>query len=806
MADRGGVGGLVVSRAGDKGDVQRGMGTFQKRKDVSPNYKPYELVEQGAGDSTPERSARLYEESVGYKNLASSPEVAQRAKFAVGSGLDDVFAVMEFLRNKWLVLYRLYRGDTVNQYSYGRIPLHSPEPYKIVETIQPQIMRTLFGSEQWYRLYAESQEHDDNSKAQEAICRKQFRAMQHQQKASRGIRDGLIYGTQIQKLWWKQEVDEMTYRVGRRRPDENIPGGSKVELEEVKSEEFTFDGNYIDNVSIFDFFAPPNASSIDDAEWCADRSMWPDYKVKEMGELGHWVNLEVLKDNPGTLSASFGDEFKERKSYSYGVFDPAQAAQAPHIPHYEVIDWWGPLVIQKDGGSYTTKICNVVAIRLSGNELLIVRITENPYWHKKKPYQVWKPIDLEDEFYGIGAIEMIARLSREKDIKRDLLMAATQLEANPMFAVSDQANIPDGQLILQPGLCLRVPSVKDSIAPIHVPKVSDAALKAENQLTLDIRETAGTSSPAMGAQDPFGKSGKTATQHTAEIDQSKLRIAPMISNYEIQMIEPMLNQMTWNNQQFLSYEQVVREVGSAGLNYTDRYTIGPEQLIGRFVCQPLASFKLLTKQTQVQQLVNLLDRIPIFAQTYGPKSIKGPQLLAHVLEFGFDIRNAGDFVERPPDASELLSALQETEIWYHANVPPVKADDNHLRHALVHLEELKSERFEKLWQHDPGTAARARAHVAEHLQILAITQEQQEKQIMDMQQVATAMQIQPPQSIGGMGVDGAAVNIPGAGTPTQQPGSPKVRRNEIERGEGNDAATSQAQSSAMQNAPNPGAQ
>jgi len=804
MGDRGGLDGLTISQNPGTAGGNRGMGTYKKRKGVEPNYAPYTLTELGAGDSTPERQARLYEESVGHKNLAGNAEISERAKYAVLAGLKDVFNVMEFLRNKWLVLYRLYRGETVNEFSYGRLPLHSPEPFKIVETIQPQIFRTLFGSEQWFRLYAQAMEHDDNSKSQEAICRQQLRVMQHGQKASRGIRDGLIYGTQIQKLWWKQEVDEMTYRVGRRRPDKSIPGGSKVELEEVKSEEFTFDGNFMENVSIFDFLTSPNASSIDDAEWAADRSMWPDYKVKEMGELGHWVGLEALRDHPGSNDASFGDEFKERKSYAYGVFDPREASAAPHVPHYEVIDWWGPLVIQKNDGSYVTKQCNVVVIEPS-SLALVVRITENPYWHKKKPYQAWKPIDLEDEFYGIGAIEMIARLSREKDVKRQLLMAATQLEANPMFEVSDQANIPDGQLILQPGLCLRVPVVGQSIAPIHVPKVSDSALKAENQLTVDIRETAGTNSPSMGAQDPFGGGGKTATQHTSEIDQGKLRLSPMIANYEMQIVEPMLNQMTWNNQQFLSYEQVVREVGSAGLNYTDRYTIGPEQLIGRFVVQPLASFKLLTKQTQVQQLVNLLDRIPIFAQTYGPQSINGPKLLAHVLEFGFDIRNAGEYVKQAPDESELLSAMQEQELWYHANVPPVKADDNHLRHALVHLEEIKGERFEALYKHDPGSAAKARAHVAEHLQILAITQEQQEKQIMDMQQVATAMQIQPPQSIGGMGVDGAAVNIPGAGTPDQQPTSPKVRRNEMERGEGNSAATSESLSASTQNAPNPGA-
>ncbi len=802
MGDRGGLDGLVMSRVDSSAVQSRGMGSYQRRKGTKPNFAPYELREQGVGDTDVAKSARLYEESVGYKNLANDPDVAMRAKYAVLAGLKDVFNVMEFLRNKWLILYRLYRGETTNEFSYGRLPLHSPEPYKIVETMQPQIMRTLFGSEQWFRLYAEQQDHDDNSRSQEVMCQKQFRAMNHMQKASRGIRDGLIYGTQIQKLWWKQEIGDQSYRVGKRRPDPNIPGGTRVELSEVKNTEFTYDGNFIENVSIFDFLTAPNSSGMDDAEWAADRSMWMDWKVKAMGEMGHWINLEKLRDHPGTADLSFGDEFKERKSYAYGVFDPREASNAPHIPHYQIFDWWGPLVIKDNNGSYVTKECNVVMIEPDGPQI-IARITENPYWHKQKPYQAWRPIDLEDEFYGIGAIEMIARLSREKDITRQLLMAATQLEANPAFQISDQANIPDGQLILQPGLCLRVPDVANSIAPIHVPQVSDSALKAENQLTLDIRETAGTSSPAMGAQDPFGKSGKTATQHTSEIDQSKLRISPMIANYETMTMQPMLHQMTWNNQQFLSYEQIVREVGAAGLNYTDRYTIGPEQMIGRFLVQPLASFKLLTKQTQVQQLVNLLDRVPIMAQLYGPQAINGIKLLAHIMEVGFDIRNTGDFIKLPPDESSLLTAVQEQELWYHGNVPNVRTDDNHARHALAHLEELKGERFQYLYQNDNGTAARARAHIAEHLQILMLTQEQQEAQIMNMQQVANAMNIQPPE-MGGIGVDKASVDVAGAAGPGQAPTSPKVRRNETERGDGQNGKPQQ--SAAMANAPNPGAQ
>lgn len=804
--DRGQLGQLTTSRVDRAGgQPDRGMGSFSRKDGTKPIYGPHTLTEDYQAHRDSSHQARLYEESVGFPNLANDRFVQEQARYAVNTGLKGVFHTMEFLRNKWLVLYRLYRGELVPDVDYGNLPIHSPEPYKIVETLHPRLMRTLFGAEQWFKLYGEEAEHDENTKAQEALCRHQFRVMKHYDKASRFVRDGLIYGTAIQKTYWKQERREMRYRKVKRKPHPTIPGATVATLEEVQNLELTFDGNNVENVPIFDFLAPPNASSIDDAEWCADRSMWPDYKVKEMGELGHWRNLEALRDHPGSKDSFFGDEFKQRKAYAYGVFDPHQASRAPHIPHYEVIDWWGPLVVRKENGSYETKMCNVVMIDPNGAQI-IARVTEIPFWHGQKPYQAWRPIDLEDEFYGIGAIEMIARLSREKDVKRQLLMAATQLEANPMWLISDEANIPDGQLVLQPGLTLRVPSIQDSVAPLHVPKVSDAALKAESVLTMDIRETAGTTSPSMGAQDPFGKS-KTATQHTSEVDMTNLRVSDLVANYERQVIVPMLDQMTWNNQQFASYSKTIRDVGSVGVSFRDRWTVTPEDLIGRFIVQPLASYRLLTKQTIVQQLTNLLDRGPIINQMYGPHAVNLPKLLAYILEHGFDVRNADEFVSVPDDDSSLLTPMEEHELWYHGKVPPRRRDDNDLRHAMMHLQELGEERFGELDKGDPQLGAKVRAHIAEHFRKLALQQDRQEFRLQQFAQVAAEQGIQIPPGVDG--IDAQGVSIPGAASPDQDPTSPKVRTNEVERGDSpggqSDRPGADQQSDAMRQAPNLGA-
>jgi hypothetical protein len=40
---------------------------------------------------------------------------------------------------------------------------------------------------------------------------------------------------------------------------------------------------------------------------------------------------------------------------------------------------------------------------------LVTRVTVCPFWHQQKPYQAWRPISLEDEFYGIGSLEIAAR-------------------------------------------------------------------------------------------------------------------------------------------------------------------------------------------------------------------------------------------------------------------------------------------------------------------------------------------------------------------------------------------------------------
>jgi hypothetical protein len=277
-----------------------------------------------------------------------------------------------------------------------------------------------------------------------------------------------------------------------------------------------------------------------------------------------------------------------------------------------------------------------------------------------------------------------------------------------------------------------------------------------------------------------------------------------MENFDNDVTVPMLEQMAWNNMQFQSYEKVIRDIGPMGVRFRDRWTIRPEDLIGRFIVQPLSGFKLLTKQTQIQQLVNLFDRAPQINQMYGPNAVKMPKLYAYILEQGFDIRNVDEFIGLPPEETRLLTAIEEQELWYHGNVPPRRPDDNDMRHAISHLEEIKSDRFQMLEEGDPSTAAMARAHIADHMRKMALLQEQQEKMMMDMAQAAAMQGI----ASGDPSTADPSMSSVGGPTNTQDPGSPKVRRNEYtddSRNGESDMGGSDMKSNAMAGAPNMGA-
>lgn len=732
-----------------------GLGTVTKRKGSDPVYGRYTTEETPDDLKDLAKQDRQYNESLP-PNLAGYKDVYGRAKSAVDLTINSVFNSMEYLRNKWLTLYRLFRGESLAQYGYGRMPLHSPEPLKAVETLHPRLFKALYGIEPWFLIYGQDFRDDMPAKHQTALCRAQMMDMGYLKTARMLLREFAIYGTCVQKLYWKRKVRKVQYRHAQRIPNPEYPGTSKLILRDVEREEYEFDGNEALPVSLFDFFAPLTSNGIDHMEWCADRSLIPDYEVRKRGEAGEWLNLDELRHVPGDEVQTFRDEMKERKALSYGVSDTRQASTAPHVGHRECVDWYGPLRLDGD----TEVMCQVTILDPRQKRVPVV-VRELPFWHGQKPYQMARFIALEEETFGIGLIEAGARLSLELDSKKNLYHAAVQLEGNPMLVAGANANIHDSQLVAIPGLVLRAEN-PDDIKPLVMPRVSESILQAMQETRQDFRETTGITAPIMGESN-----SKTATQDTNDLNESNLRISGAVKSWELELVEPMLNQMCWNNQQFMTRERVLNVIGPYGLRFEDRYTIKPEQIGGRFIYVPMAGVQLANRTVQNQQLINLLDRAPQINAALGTPLIKLPALLAKIFREGFGFHDVASFITIPPEEAGVLTPLQEHEMWYHGEVPPVKELDNQLRHYIAHMAEFGTEAFQDLEKRQPATGNKARAHAAQHaleLEKLGLLQENQLMQASQMGAVQTA-------ATGGGGESGGS----GFAGPGQSGGSPGFR-------------------------------
>jgi len=737
------------------GGMSGGLGRVQKRKGSTPIYGRHQELETPDDLKDLAKQDRLFNESLS-PNMAGERDVALRAKQAVDLTINSVFNSMAYMRNKWLSLYRLFRGESLAQFSYGRVPLHSPEPFKAVETMHPRLWKALFGMEPWFLIHGQEFRDDIPAKLQTALCRAQMVDMEYETTARMLFREFMIYGTCVQKTYWRRQIRKVQYRYAQRIPNPDYPGTSKLDLRDVEREEYEFDGNDAQPVSIFDFWAPLTSNGINSMEWCADRSLVPDYQVRQRGEAGEWLNLDELEHVPGDEVQTFRDEFKERKNLSYGVSDSRQASTAPHVGHRECVDWYGPLRL--DGKSEV--MCQVTVLDPRQKRCVAV-VREIPFWHGEKPYQLGRFIELAEETFGIGLLEAGARLSMELDAKKMLYHAAVQLESNPMLVVGASANVHDSQLIAIPGLVLRA-ETSDDIKPLVMPRVSESALAAMDNLVKDYRETTGITAPVMGESN-----SRTATQDTNDLNESNLRINGAVKSFEIGIIKPMLNQMCWNNQQFMTRERVLNVIGPLGLRYQDRYEIKPEQITGRFIYVPMASVQLAQRNVQTQQLINLLDRAPAVNQLTGQETIKIPALLARIFRDGYGFHDVASFITVPPSEAGVLTPTEEHEMWYHGEVPPVKEMDNQLRHIIGHMKEIETEAFQQLEKKKPSIGNKARAHIANHMleaEKLGLMQEQVLMAAAQMGAVQNA-------ATGGGGEDGGA-GFSGAG---QKPGSPGFR-------------------------------
>lgn len=493
----------------------------------------------------------------------------------------------------------IYHGEAKTQPTNSQI--HNPYSWANIETVVPRMV-----AKRPTIIYTPREPGDEtNSELLQALFDYWWEKDGAFIKTIKWIKDSLIYGTGVVKVYWKTIEEEVTsYEYG----EDGLPlvdeGGNYVE----KTEKIvSYDDPCLENVNLYNFFVDPNAKDIQSADWVIHR-YWKTFE--ELEAAGYYKNLKTLKGIMNSQSSDQPVEEKERHSLAYG----RQETDDDTVEKIEILEMW-----DKDG------------LTILANREVIIREQANPFWHGKIPFIKLSDSIVSNEFYGKGEIEPVKKLQHALNTIQNQSIDNKNMVLMPMWKVKGE--IDDSELVARPNGIIHEDEY-NTAEPLQFPDVSRSAVEEMQNIKSDIQQALGIYDYTKAAESGVNK---TATGIGLIQEAANARFA-----HKIQLFEESLKELGGFilalYQQFITSERVIRIAGDKGNEYQQ---IIPAEISGQYDIDVKAgSTQPINKEAERQDVLNLYS---IFSQQ--PHQALNNELQKKILEkFGFD---------------ELIDALEE---------------------------------------------------------------------------------------------------------------------------------------------------
>ncbi len=391
------------------------------------------------------------------------------------------------------------------------------------------------------------------------------------------------------------------------------------------------DRPFMERVSPFDIFVDPEATTMQDARWIAQRIIRPLEEVRKDKRYKQSVRLSL----EGSHLATFDLDKKAKKEYGDDVL------RVVIWEHYDLVN--GRLCIFADGGSD-----------------FLVEPMDMPY-AMGHPYVMVRNYEVPGRFYPIGDLEMLeplqlelsatrsALMNNRKQYARKYLFRASAFDEKGLAALRsnvDNTGVPvedDGR------------PFQDIIAPMPYIPLSGDLYNYSEIISADAREVSGVSEYQRGTAPSVRR---TATEAAMIQDATNARSADKLGQIE-GFIAAIARKQLQIAQQFLTGEQVARVTGAQG--QTMWLPFDRDDIIGEydFVVEA-GSTQPANDQQRRQDAMALVSALAPFMEM----GIVNPIAIAkHVLQEGFKVRSFDKFIM--PDAIEQLEmqkAMREQQL------------------------------------------------------------------------------------------------------------------------------------------------
>lgn len=506
----------------------------------------------------------------------------------------------------WRRLVDLYRGKQFNSYSdEDRILVNMV--FATVNVIAPSI------AVNHPKITVNARNSDNAAQAVivEAVVNYWWKFRDIRSEFRRAVKDFIVVGHGWMKVGYRF-VEEEVVGTDADPSDPTADGGESSTTTVILE-----DSPFAERVSPFDIFVDPDATSMRDIRWIAQRIRRPLREVKSDKRYD-----KAARDQIGAMAVSRYTDDPSRKK----VNDKS-------VGYAEIWEFY-------DLANRT------MCVFADGADKFLVKPMAMPYAFGQ-PFVMIRNYDVPDQFYPIGDLEQIEPMQHELNETRTQMMNHRKRFARK-YLYKESAFDSLGRSALQSSEDnVMVPVISDEplgavIAPMPAVINPPEFYTQSDLITNDINQISGVSEFMRGGSPEIRR---TATEASLIQDAMNARTADKLATVELAIAE-VGRRMVSLAQQFMTGEQVARVMGKDGEPLWVSYT--REYLEGDFDFEVAAGSTQPTNESFRRQMaLQMVDAMAPFA---GAGIINMREMAAYVLQYGFGVKNPEKFMaaEQPP--------------------------------------------------------------------------------------------------------------------------------------------------------------
>lgn len=401
------------------------------------------------------------------------------------------------------------------------------------------------------------------------------------------------------------------------------------------------DAPFVERVSPHDIFVDPEATSMEDLRWIAQRVTKTYEEIKASSHYKKSAIESCSADS--TVSESWFD------AHPFKKIDSADIKRVTVWEFYDLTD--GTMCVFPE----------------TGDEFFVDPV-DQPYSFGH-PFVMLRNYDVPEQFYPMGELEALEPLQHELNMTRTSMFNDRKqfrrawLYRSDSFGKAGRAAITDdsdNRLIPVEGS----EPFSELIAPLPAQQVNPQLYQDSAIIEQDITNISGVSEYMRGS---LPEVRRTATEAAILQDTANARAADKLARVEW-AIAAVGRRMVQLAQQYMSEGQVARVVGSNGKSFHFYFT--PDDIQGEF------DFSVQGGSTQPKNEMlrrqNAMQMLQTFAAFGDPQlgMVDMRKLIEHALRDGFGITNPQDFLMATPPPGLGMPPDQQMAAMMGGGPPP----------------------------------------------------------------------------------------------------------------------------------------